>query len=158
VPVINALSSYWHPTQVLADLLTLHEIHTFHVDPSMAVPDPRYKNKFHEIRPLTVAYVGDSANVLHDMLVTYPRLGHKLQVASPPQYRPPKAVWDAVTKLGCDAQISWSEDPKAAVKDADVVVTDTWYIPQELPSEFCESLTYLLLGYPWVKKQRPNNA
>lgn len=60
------------------------------------------------------------------MLVTYPRLGHKLQVASPPQYRAPKPVWDKVQELGCDARITWTDDPKAAVKDADVVVTDTW--------------------------------
>jgi len=78
------------------------------------------------LRPLTVAYVGDSANVLHDMLVTYPRLGHQLRIASPPQYRAPPEVWKRVEELGCDKDIFWTEDPKAAVKGADVVVTDTW--------------------------------
>lgn len=59
VPVLNALSSLWHPTQVLADLLTLQEFY-----------------QLPKLRPLTVAYVGDSANILHDMLVSFPRLGH----------------------------------------------------------------------------------
>jgi ornithine carbamoyltransferase len=80
-----------------------------------------------ELRPLTVAYVGDSANVLHDMLVTYPRLGHTLRVASPPQYRAPPEVWKRVQELGCDKGIEWTEDPRAAVKGADVIVTDTWW-------------------------------
>lgn len=81
-----------------------------------------------QLRPLTIAYVGDSANVLHDMLVTYPRLGHHMRVASPeqPKYRAPKEVWDRVVKLGCDKQIVWVTDPKEAVHSADLVVTDTW--------------------------------
>ncbi|KXN89541.1 Ornithine carbamoyltransferase, mitochondrial [Leucoagaricus sp. SymC.cos] len=122
VPVLNALSSYWHPTQILADLLTLHEHHHLF--------DPNTKETPHtllpSLRPLTVAYVGDSANVLHDMLVTFPRLGHKLQVASPEQYRAPAAVWDRVVELGCDKGIMWTADPKEAIHKADVVVTDTW--------------------------------
>lgn len=121
--MLNALSSLWHPTQILADLLTLHEhSHQF-------VADKNPKNAaFHlpDLRPLTVAYVGDSANVLHDMLVTYPRLGHQLRVASPKQYRAPTEVWDRVKELDCDKDIYWSEDPKEAVLGADVVVTDTW--------------------------------
>ncbi|KAF8840429.1 ornithine carbamoyltransferase [Paxillus ammoniavirescens] len=126
VPVLNALSSLWHPTQILADLLTLHEhAHLFEHTPT----SPPAPNKpLDTLRPLTVAYVGDSANVLHDMLVTYPRLGHKLRVASPPQptYQCPKPVWDRVTELGCDKNIWWGSDPREAVKGADVVVTDTW--------------------------------
>ncbi|KAI0631608.1 mitochondrial ornithine carbamoyltransferase [Trametes polyzona] len=135
VPVLNALSSLWHPTQVLADLLTLQEYsHLF--DPSVPAPLPLseadwYSQKYSkpaDLRPLTVAYVGDSANVLHDMLVTYPRLGHKLRVASPDneKYRAPKAVWDRVVELGCDKGIHWTADPREAVHGADLVVTDTW--------------------------------
>ncbi|KAG5719138.1 hypothetical protein E4T56_gene11858 [Termitomyces sp. T112] len=133
VPVLNALSSLWHPTQILADLLTLHEnAHLFVLpdpntpaDARKPVPKGRVE-KLSELRPLTVAYVGDSANVLHDMLVTYPRLGHTLRVASPAQYRAPPQVWDRVVELGCDKRIWWGADPKEAVNGADVVVTDTW--------------------------------
>jgi ornithine carbamoyltransferase len=76
---------------------------------------------------LTVAYVGDSANVLRDMLVTYPRLGHALLIASPPAYRAPAAVWARVRALGIERDIVWSDDPAEAVRGADVVVTETWY-------------------------------
>jgi ornithine carbamoyltransferase len=66
---------------------------------------------------LTIAYVGDSANVLHDILVTYSRRGHA----------PPVAVWDRVWALGIERDIVESDDPAEAVRGADVVVTDTWY-------------------------------
>ncbi|EJF57714.1 mitochondrial ornithine carbamoyltransferase [Dichomitus squalens LYAD-421 SS1] len=132
VPVLNALSSLWHPTQVLADLLTLTE-NAYLFDSSLrsrANKDP-YSTKhkqLDELRPLTIAYVGDCANVLNDMLVMYPRLGHKVRVGAPenPKYRPPKAVWDRVVELGCDKGIFMTADPREAVHGADVVITDTW--------------------------------
>ena len=120
--MVNALSSLWHPTQILADLLTLHE----HADRFGAGPQDNSRKALPKLPLLTIAYVGDSANVLHDMLVTYPRLGHQLRVASPKQYRAPPQVWDRVVELGCDKNIWWGEDPKEAVRDADVVITDTW--------------------------------
>ncbi|KAI0028530.1 ornithine carbamoyltransferase 1 [Vararia minispora EC-137] len=128
VPVLNALSSYWHPTQILADLLTLHE-HAHLFDSN--VPEPSVEDRkslLPQLPPLTVAYVGDSTNVLHDMLVTYPRLGHSLRIATPPQvgYRAPPAVWERVKELKCDEKILWTADPCEAVHNADVVVTDTW--------------------------------
>ncbi|KAL0948108.1 hypothetical protein HGRIS_010726 [Hohenbuehelia grisea] len=135
VPVLNALSSLWHPTQILADLLTLHEhAHLFPGalpagTPHFLTPerhDHTLLSPLQSLPPLTVAYVGDSANVLHDMLVTYPRLGHSLRIASPPQYRAPTPVWDRVVELGCDKGIHWTDDPREAVNGADVVVTDTW--------------------------------
>ena len=63
------------------------------------------------------------------MLVTYPRLGHSLRVATPPQpaYQAPGPVWDRVKELKCDEKIWWGTDPREAVQGADVVVTDTWY-------------------------------
>ncbi|KIY74210.1 ornithine carbamoyltransferase, partial [Cylindrobasidium torrendii FP15055 ss-10] len=132
VPVINALSSLWHPTQILADLLTLHEhAHLFSPapEPPLGATSARRRRgpaPLPRLPPLTVAYVGDSANVLHDMLVTYPRMGHTLRIASPAKYRAPKAVWDRVVELGCQSNIHWSADPQEAVHGADVVITDTW--------------------------------
>lgn len=131
VPVVNALSSLWHPTQILADLLTLHE-HAHLFVPELEEEDKKKQKgrpsapNFPDLPPLTIAYVGDSANVLHDMLVTYPRLGHSLRIASPEKYRAPQAVWDKVVELECDKNILWTADPLEAVKGADVVVTDTW--------------------------------
>ena len=151
VPVLNALSSLWHPTQVLADLLTLHEhAHLFATDPT----SPDASHEFSSLPSLNVAYVGDSANVLHDMLVTYPRMGHKLRVASPPKqrYQCPPEVWARVQQLGCDKNISWGSDPREAVQGADVVVTDTWYCAQAVrPGR----QTYAIhVGYQWARKLR----
>lgn len=96
VPVLNALSSFWHPTQILADLLTLHEHAHLFVAPDTSsntevTQDASEKSKIRrsiqplpELRPLKIAYVGDSTNVLHDMLVTYPRFGHSVQVSHDP--------------------------------------------------------------------------
>src|ERR1700733_1281417 len=126
VPVINALSSLWHPTQTLADVMTLHE-HSV-LFPPMPNYNPSIKGLL-PLRPLTITWVGDSSNVLHDLLVTLPRLGHKMRVATPPdpKYQCPGPVWDKVKELGCDKDIWWGTDPREAVNGTDVVVTDTWY-------------------------------
>lgn len=157
VPVLNALSSLWHPTQILADLLTLHEhagsFGVPYVKDQVATTEGEKAGKKTEgdettekkekgakkpfftalptLRPLTIAYLGDSTNVLHDMLVTYPRLGHKIRVATPPdaKYQCPEPVWARVKQLECEEHIVWSASPRVAVKGADVVVTDTWLDP-----------------------------
>ncbi|KAH7108365.1 ornithine carbamoyltransferase 1 [Auriculariales sp. MPI-PUGE-AT-0066] len=124
-PVINALSSLWHPTQVLADLLTVRDLAT--VPKELQKPDDTYVDLGgRAVRPLTVSWVGDSSNILHDMLVSYPRLGFKLRVATPPKYRAPSAVWERVEQLDCAKGIHWTDDPREAVHGADIVVTDTW--------------------------------
>ncbi|CAE6478180.1 unnamed protein product [Rhizoctonia solani] len=124
VPIINALSSLWHPTQILADVLTLHE----HAHLFGGMPKSSDNSDLTPLRPLTVTWLGDSSNVLHDILVTLPRLGHQVRVGTPPQqaYQCPKPVWDRVKELGCDKNIIWTDNPYEAVKGADVVVTDTW--------------------------------
>ncbi len=160
VPVFNALSSLWHPTQILADLLTLHE-HAHLFDPSSPPPTPAVKAHtavLPTLRPLTIAYVGDSANVLHDMLVTYPRLGHSLRVATPlpPAYQAPVPVWDRVKELKCDEKIWWGTDPREAVQGADVVVTDTWYSNFKvihLGADFHHAT-----GSQWVKKRSTSSV
>jgi ornithine carbamoyltransferase len=129
--VINALSSLWHPTQILADLLTLYEEKSFQAAEGQL---PGTANAtLAPLKPLTICYIGDSTNVLHDMLVAFPRLGHKMRVATPKdsKYRCPTPVWDRVKEVGCDTGITWVEDPREAVKDADVVITDTWFVTSE---------------------------
>lgn len=126
VPVLNALSDLWHPTQILADLLTLHEHAHLFSDNGIK---PRSKvASLPDLPPLTVTWVGDSTNILHDMLVTYPRLGHTVRVATPPgdAYQCPAPVWDRVLQLGCEKNIYWTHDPREALQGANVVVTDTW--------------------------------
>ncbi|KAG8746482.1 ornithine carbamoyltransferase [Ceratobasidium sp. 414] len=124
VPVLNALSSLWHPTQILADVLTLHE----HAHLFGPLNKPTNDSDLTPLRPLTITWLGDSSNVLHDILVALPRLGHTVRVGTPPQqaYQCPKPVWDRVKELGCDKNIFWTDNPHEAVRGADVVVTDTW--------------------------------
>jgi ornithine carbamoyltransferase len=166
VPVLSALSSLWHPTQVLADLLTLHE-HAHLFGPSKVPPEQTAKGHTEtlpKLPSLTIAYVGDSANVLHDMLVTYPRLGHSLRIATPPKptYQAPAAVWDRVKELKCDEKIWWGTDPREAVKGANVVITDTWCALSRPFILVKTNIWFLTLhissGFRWVKRQSMNNA
>lgn len=126
VPVINALSSRFHPTQILADLLTMLE--------TMSEPGAPLK-PLSALSGLKVSWVGDSNNILNDMLVTYPRLGMDLSVAAPKgdAYAPDQVVFDLMNK-GLAAEksdkpqgaVEWIHDPYQAVRDADYIVTDTW--------------------------------
>jgi len=87
---------------------------------------------------LKIAWVGDSNNILNDMIVSFPRLGIDLSVATPrgSSYERDDLVWgtmeDGLRELGNQGEgmrkgnVSWSNDPKEAVKDADIIVTDTW--------------------------------
>lgn len=130
VPVINALSDLYHPTQILADLLTMVE----------AFPTNTSSSKspacLSSLAGLKVAWVGDSNNILNDMLVALPRLGIHLSVATPKGYDRNERVWGTMQdgieeerKKGGSvtvAGVEWSNDPKEAVRDADIIVTDTW--------------------------------
>lgn len=121
VPVINALSSLYHPTQILASLVTLLE--TFF---------PHSRN-LASLNGLKIAWIGDSNNVLNDMIVSYPRLGINLNIATPKGYELEPRVLERM-KLGLieDSEVHRGgkllhfHDPLEAIKDADVIVTDTW--------------------------------
>lgn len=84
------------------------------------------------LQGLKVAWVGDSNNILADMLVAYPRLGINLSVAAPKGYERDEIVWGEMQDglkeptEWTKGQVTWTNDPKEALKDADVVVTDTW--------------------------------
>ncbi|PWY98291.1 putative ornithine carbamoyltransferase precursor [Testicularia cyperi] len=132
VPVINALSARYHPTQILADLQTMLEVYPTSASSSTS-------SKLASLAGLKVAWVGDSNNILNDMLVAYPRLGIHLSVATPKgsAYARDELVWgtmqdglSALSKSGSSSvamgQVTWTNDPLEAVKDADVIVTDTW--------------------------------
>ena len=70
VPVINALSHLYHPTQILADIQTLLEVRT------------PFSDSLSSLSGLTISWIGDSNNILNEMIVTYPRLGINLQIAT----------------------------------------------------------------------------
>jgi ornithine carbamoyltransferase len=105
VPVINGLTRRSHPCQVMADVMTFEE----HRGP---------------IRGRTVAWTGDSNNVLASWMHAAKQFEFLLKVASPPELKPKKWLLDWVKSSG--AAIEIGEDPEVAVRDADCVVTDTW--------------------------------
>jgi len=105
VPVVNGLTKLSHPCQVMADVFTFEE-------------------KKGSIRGRTVAWTGDSNNVLASWMHAAERFDFNLRVATPNELKPKKWLMDWVKSSG--AAIKIGEDPEAAVKDVDCVVTDTW--------------------------------
>ncbi|GAA6032675.1 hypothetical protein JCM8097_004874 [Rhodosporidiobolus ruineniae] len=118
VPVINALSHLYHPTQILADLQTLLELRT------------PFTTDLSSLEGLTIAWVGDSNNILNEMMVVYPRLGVNLQIATPKGYDLDQEVLDranaGIKAEGGKGKIIHTHSPEEAVKGAHVVTTDTW--------------------------------
>lgn len=109
VPVINALSSLYHPLQALADILTIQE--TF----------PQ------GIKGLKIAWVGDATNVLYDLAIAGVKVGINIAAATPEKYPFDENVLILVKGHAQDgATIHLTSDPLEAVKNADIIVTDTW--------------------------------
>jgi ornithine carbamoyltransferase len=109
IPVINGLSDLHHPLQTLADLQTLQE-------------------HFGHLSGLTVSWVGDGNNVLHDLILGCAKLGIHLQIATPSGYEPNAAILAETVELAAigGTRVEISTDPKKAVMGADAVFTDTW--------------------------------
>ena len=110
IPVINALTDLLHPCQVLTDLLTIQE----------------HKGK--NLKGLKMAYVGDGNNMTNSYMYGCAKAGMTFVAATPEDYRPDEqAVKNAIEDAkATGASITLVTDPKEAVKDADIVVTDTW--------------------------------
>ena len=104
IPIINLLSPSSHPCQVLSDIFTVEEI------------------KKKSISKLNIAWIGDSNNVLNSLIATSVKFKFKLNIGCPKNYRPPKFVIDWVKKN--KRKIYIFNDPKKAVKNADVIFSD----------------------------------
>jgi ornithine carbamoyltransferase len=109
VPVINGLSDFEHPTQILADYLTIREI----------------RGGFDGLH---LAWVGDGNNVAHSLMIMASILGHRMTLAIPEGYDPDPRAWALCEKANPAARqlVTIVRDPAAAVRDADVVYTDVW--------------------------------
>ncbi|CAO3643215.1 unnamed protein product [Cunninghamella blakesleeana] len=128
VPVINALSAKYHPTQILADLMTLHE-HIHHREKNVKDQYTAHQQSSKETLPgLKIAWVGDANNILQEMLVSFPKLGIDISAACPNNYVCDDDVIQIAKKDGqsTGAKVVFTTKPNEAIKDADVVVTDTW--------------------------------
>lgn len=108
VPVINGLTDDFHPVQLMADYLTIMEEG---LD-----------------KDLVVAYIGDGNNLTHSWLMLAAKLGFELRIATPKGYEVKDEILQKALEFAKEsgAKIIIGNDPKAAVKDATVVTTDTW--------------------------------
>jgi len=109
IPVINALTDLLHPCQVMADLMTAYE----------------HKGK---LKGLKMAYIGDGNNMANSLMYGCAKVGMDISVATPEEY---KCDEEVVSNAKDDAKKSGSQvitttDPVEAVKDADIVYSDTW--------------------------------
>lgn len=110
VPVINGLSDFEHPCQVLADFLTILE-------------------KKNSLAGLKLAFIGDGANNMANSLIFgCAKMGINLAIASPKEYQPkPELLENAIFHAKTNnSQIIVTEDPKEAALEADIIYTDVW--------------------------------
>tara|TARA_B100001778_G_scaffold318276_1_gene306685 strand:+ start:854 stop:1822 length:969 start_codon:yes stop_codon:yes gene_type:complete len=109
VPVLNALSDKHHPCQSAADLMTVLE-------------------NFSELDNLTVAWVGDGNNVLHDLMLACAMLGIDIHYAIPEGYEPAEDIVARAEELAAKngSKVIATNDPVEAVSNADVVYTDVF--------------------------------
>ena len=111
VPVYNGLTDEWHPTQMLADFLTMHE--------SSNKP---YDN-------IAYAFVGDCRfNMGRSLLIMGALMGSDVRLGGPPELQPPKDIVDLAEEIarGTGARITVTADPAEAVSGVDFIHTDVW--------------------------------
>lgn len=104
VPVINGLTDFCHPCQVLADLMTVRE----------------FKGS---LEGLKLCFIGDGNNMMNSLIVGGLKVGMNVSVACPEGYRPPMEILEFAASC---ANFELTYSPMQAAKDADVVVTDVW--------------------------------
>lgn len=109
VPVINGLSDFEHPCQILADLLTVLE-------------------RKGTLEGLNGAYIGDGNNVAHSLMFGAARVGMNLTVATPPDFGPSPQVLSEAQRMAqaTGARIRVVHDPAEAARGADMLYTDVW--------------------------------
>ena len=104
VPVINGLSNSYHPCQTLADMMTI-------------------KEHFGTFKDLKIAWIGDGNNVCNSLILGCGKTQTKIIIATPKGFEPNP---DVVKKSSKFTSVDLTTDPKFAVNDADVVITDTF--------------------------------
>ena len=106
VPVVNGLTDFNHPCQIMADILTVLE-HRKSLD------------------DLKITYVGDGNNIVHSWLSLAMRIPFQFTIACPENYSPDEEMVEIAREVNL-SEIDVSHDPVMAVKDADVIYTDVW--------------------------------
>jgi ornithine carbamoyltransferase len=106
IPVINGLTDMYHPCQVLSDLFTIKEA-------GLLSPG------------LKITYMGDSNNVTNSLMVGLSKLGIKITISSPSEYKPGQEIIKYIESIK-GSNVSIVIDPVKAVEGADIVYTDVW--------------------------------
>ena len=104
VPVINGLSNSYHPCQTLADFMTIKE----------------HKKKFKDLK---IAWIGDGNNVCNSLIFGCSKTQTEIVIATPKGFEPNS---DVIKKSSKYTSVDLTTDPESAVKDADIVMTDTF--------------------------------
>ena len=113
VPVLNGLTDYNHPTQVVCDVFTMLE----HAQPGKKLTD------------LRVTFIGDATNVCSSLMMICTQMGMHFTHAAPKRYQAP-AAWQKIANANAAASggsLTITDDVKAAVRDADFIYTDLWW-------------------------------
>lgn len=105
IPIINGLTDFCHPCQVLADLMTIRE----------------FKGSFDGLK---MCFIGDGNNMANSLIVGGLKVGMSVSIACPDDYQPPKEILDFAKEYGDKFQMT--NVPAEAAKDADVLITDVW--------------------------------
>lgn len=105
IPVINGLTDFCHPCQVLADLMTIRE----------------FKGRFEGLK---MCYIGDGNNMANSLIVGGLKVGIEVSIACPKDYQPAAEVLEFAKGYG--DKFSMTDVPLEAAKDADVLFTDVW--------------------------------
>lgn len=135
IPVINGLSDSFHPCQILADLMTI-------------------KEKKKKLAGLKLAWIGDGNNVCNSMIYGCAKTSIDMSIATPKGYEPSKQVVNE-SKKHIDLQLL--NDPELAVKDADIVVTDTFVsIHHQSTDRTNDFLPHFQVNSKLMKKADPN--
>jgi ornithine carbamoyltransferase len=106
IPVINALTDWSHPCQAMADIMTIRE-------------------HFGKLEGITIAYVGDGNNVARSLAFACAKLGMKIIIASPKNYELDNESIQRTNAINAGTTVQIN-DPAEAVKNAQVIYTDTW--------------------------------
>ena len=106
IPVINGLTDFNHPCQILADFLTIKE----------------HRGTFDDMK---IAWLGDGNNVCHSFMYICAKLCVDLAIATPEGYQPSQKVWDDINTYK-KSDIFWTVNEQEAAENADILVTDTW--------------------------------
>ncbi|MBR2794134.1 MAG: ornithine carbamoyltransferase [Solobacterium sp.] len=124
VPVINGLTNEYHPTQVLADLMTIRE-------------------HFGTLKNIKLVYLGDARyNMGNSLLVGCAKMGVNFTACAPEGYMPGQELIDKCRGFAKEsgAVLEFESDPKKALKDADVVYTDIWVSMGEPEEEWAKRI------------------